>query len=322
MLRVHFTGEDLSRTLLSAGPDPLWDVLLSLHQLPGHDGALTFGPWRRQVRAELPPSLRWLGGLAPPRGYSPDFLTPGADGLEHGLDLIASTPLRVIRQDLRILAVQQRSRAPARGLADGSAAAMRGLVDALRRYHQVALAPFTRRIERSVRTDVAARGRTLQHAGIEGLFVGLHHQARWRPPVLELPYPVDRDVRLEGRGLRLVPSFFCWKYPIVLRDPERTPVLVFPLERDFAWSVVDLRSASPRSLEALLGRTRASILSTVATRACSTSELAARVGVSKSMASQHATVLRDAGLITTHRIGRQVMHSSTAAADTLLESAS
>jgi DNA-binding transcriptional ArsR family regulator len=44
--------------------------------------------------------------------------------------------------------------------------------------------------------------------------------------------------------------------------------------------------------------------------------------VSKSMASQHTTVLRDAGLITTHRIGQHVMHSSTAAADTLLECAS
>ncbi|GAB3963607.1 winged helix-turn-helix domain-containing protein [Actinoallomurus acanthiterrae] len=299
----------------------MWDVLLSLHQLPGHDGALTYDPWRRQVRAELPPSLRWLGGIAPPRGYSPDFLTPGADSLEHGLDLIASTPLTVIRKELRILAARQRLPAPADALADGSAAAMRGLVGALRRHHQVALAPFTRRIERSVRADVAARGRALQDSGIEALFVGLHDQARWRPPVLELPYPVDRDLRLEGRGLRLVPSFFCWKYPIAFRDPELPPTLVFPIERDFAWAVLTRRPASPRSLEALLGRTRATILSTVAARACSTSELAARVGVSKSMASQHATVLRDAGLITTHRIGRQVMHSSTAAADTLLESA-
>jgi DNA-binding transcriptional ArsR family regulator len=228
----------------------------------------------------------------------------------------------VVRRDLGILAAQQALPAPARDLAGGSAAAMRGLTDALRRYHQVAVAPFMPRIERNVRADVAARARTLQHAGIEGLFTGLHHQARWRPPVLELPYPVDQHLRLDGRGLRLVPSFFCWKQPIMLRDPDMPPVLVFPLERDLAWSVLALRPASPRSLEALLGRTRATILSTVAARACSTTELAARVGVSKSMASQHTTVLRDAGLITTHRIGQHVMHSSTAAADTLLECAS
>jgi DNA-binding transcriptional ArsR family regulator len=44
---------------------------------------------------------------------------------------------------------------------------------------------------------------------------------------------------------------------------------------------------------------------------CTTTELAARVGVSVAAASQHATVLREAGLITTRRQGSAVLHSLT-----------
>ncbi|MGW0577145.1 helix-turn-helix domain-containing protein [Streptomyces sp. NPDC002920] len=43
----------------------------------------------------------------------------------------------------------------------------------------------------------------------------------------------------------------------------------------------------------------------------STSQLARRVGLSIASASEHATVLRRAGLVTTHRTGRTRHHSLT-----------
>jgi hypothetical protein len=79
LLRIHFTGQDLARTTLAEEPDPLWEVLLSLHQLQGRDGSAHFGDWRERTRRQLPRQAAQLVQLAPPKGYSPDFLTPCSD---------------------------------------------------------------------------------------------------------------------------------------------------------------------------------------------------------------------------------------------------
>ncbi|MFE7530126.1 winged helix-turn-helix domain-containing protein [Kitasatospora sp. NPDC057542] len=42
-----------------------------------------------------------------------------------------------------------------------------------------------------------------------------------------------------------------------------------------------------------------------------TTELARRLGVGKSTASEHAAALRAASLVTTHRTGRTVRHTTT-----------
>ncbi len=63
-------------------------------------------------------------------------------------------------------------------------------------------------------------------------------------------------------------------------------------------------------LAALVGRNRAAVLGTIA-EGCTTTELADRVGISLAAASQHASILRDAGLITTHRKGSAVLHILT-----------
>ncbi|MGW6529449.1 winged helix-turn-helix domain-containing protein [Streptomyces venezuelae] len=63
------------------------------------------------------------------------------------------------------------------------------------------------------------------------------------------------------------------------------------------WGVGDMTG---QPLEELLGRTRAAVLEEVAD-GCSTTDLARRVRLSASSASQHATVLRKVDLITTGR---------------------
>jgi DNA-binding transcriptional ArsR family regulator len=70
-------------------------------------------------------------------------------------------------------------------------------------------------------------------------------------------------------------------------------------------------------LSALLGRTRAAMLAALAEPA-TTSALAARLDVTAGAVSQHLNVLRDAGLVTTARDGRQVLHVRTSRADALL----
>jgi DNA-binding transcriptional ArsR family regulator len=148
----------------------------------------------------------------------------------------------------------------------------------------------------------------------------LYPGVRWRDSVLEMPYPVDQDLRLDGRGLTLVPSFFCWQTPVTLADPERRPMLVYPVERSLDW--VNEGSGSrlrAESLVALLGRTRAAVLLTIAERPyLNTTELATTLGTSPASASQHATVLREAGLVITRRRHGAAMHTLSSRGTSLL----
>ncbi|MDQ3790634.1 MAG: winged helix-turn-helix domain-containing protein, partial [Actinomycetota bacterium] len=60
---------------------------------------------------------------------------------------------------------------------------------------------------------------------------------------------------------------------------------------------------------ALLGRTRAAVLLAIAERPhLNTTELARRLGTSLASASQHVTVLREAGLTITNRHNGSAMH--------------
>ena len=132
-----------------------------------------------------------------------------------------------------------------------------------------------------------------------------------------MDYPVDQEMRLDGRGLLLVPSYFCWRYPVTLADPDLPPVLVYPAER------AQRPAAAPsdhRALAALLGGTRAAALAAIGD-GCSTTELARRIGISAAAASQHATVLRNAGLIASHRQRNTMLHSVTSLGASVLQGA-
>lgn len=201
-------------------------------------------------------------------------------------------------------------------LADGGSRAFDRLIGALRTYHRAAIAPYWPHIQARIEADRATRGRALLDGGADGLLASLPPTMRWRPPVLEVDYPVDRDLFLGGRGLLLLPSFFCRRTPVTFFSPELTPVLVYPVEHTPACAPPrPLRqpptvAARAGSLSKLVGQTRSAVLQGVG-GGCTTSELARRVGVSLASASQHATVLREAGLLLTLRQGGAVLHTLT-----------
>ncbi|MFJ8791547.1 ArsR/SmtB family transcription factor [Streptomyces sp. NPDC102462] len=136
-----------------------------------------------------------------------------------------------------------------------------------------------------------------------------------RPPPLRAR--TAGSLPFEGRGLLLLPSFFCWGAPITLRDAGPSPVIVYPIAHDLGWSRADARP-DREALRALLGRTRADLLAAIADGGGSTTELARRLVVSPAAVSQHATALRDAGLIVTRRRGQGVHHCATPLGNALL----
>ncbi|HCU48626.1 MAG TPA: hypothetical protein DGG94_02150, partial [Micromonosporaceae bacterium] len=202
MLRIHFTAHDLARMKIAAEPDPLWEVLLSLHMAQSSGGELIYGNWRRNANTTArQPDLVLLRELAPPNGYSPDFLTPPAAGsdLDEALDHLLSTPRTDVRAQLDYLASRRAATPWTRALASGKSDPMRRLGYAVRSYHETAIAPYWRSIRGHVVADRARRVQQWTSHGVDHFLANLHPRVRWTPPVLQIFDFVDTDVYLDGR---------------------------------------------------------------------------------------------------------------------------
>ncbi|MFF2652362.1 ArsR/SmtB family transcription factor [Streptomyces sp. NPDC058045] len=320
MLRIHFTPEDMARVRVAPGPDFLWEIANSVQTLQRRDGEREFGTWRRWVRPRLSDSRRLLSPLLPPRGYSPDFLTPtygDRTTFQGAVDTLLGTPRTRLRAELARLSTSICLPDWVRALAEGDPQVLERLGAALHTYQAEALVPHWRRVRADVEADRALRLRCLMEGGTEGLLSGLGPVVRWQPPVLEVAYPVDHQLRLEGRGLVLQPSFFCWPTPITLADGELPPVLVHPIQHTADWARPAADPGGHDPLGPLLGHTRADLLRATHT-GCSTVEAARLLGVTHSAVSQHMNVLRAAGLITTVRGAGRAFHVATARGRSLL----
>jgi DNA-binding transcriptional ArsR family regulator len=250
--------------------------------------------------------------------WRPDFLTP----IGHGTDL--DTELGwVLATSTSSLTAELRPRIECGQLPDrvgplaaGDAGALRQLADAIRAFHAVAVEPYWTEIVAAVQADRTARGVTIADHGIEQVLATLSPCLRWHAATLsyECPGGADLDLKPDGRGLVLVPSFL--KHQPGFYDAGDGPVVIgYPIEG----------RAEPltthRTLADLLGRTRAAVLGTV-NGGRNTTEIAKLVGTSLGSVSQHTAVLRSAGLITTSRTGPAVLHALTPLGRSLLQASS
>src|SRR2546430_167418 len=227
MLRIHFTAEDLARTRIAARPDPLWEILLSLNLLQSTEGELWYGAWRRRVRQTLSPHVApLLCELTPPVGYSPDLLTPAEppEEIDQAIDQLLHSPRRQVREDLRYLGTRQASSPWTRALAAGESRTMGMLGRAFQCYHRTAIAPYWRSARRDLMAEHTARMHQFSDHGVARVLATLSARTRWQSPVLEIPDFVDEDLHLDGRGLLLQPSFFCWQVPTKFRSADLPPV--------------------------------------------------------------------------------------------------
>lgn len=318
MLRIHFTYDDLARVRIADGPDALWEVQLSLHALQTRGRAVELARWRRQTLHTLPREvLRPLAEIAPPLGISPDFMTPsgGARGFGEGMEIALRTPKAAISEQVAAMAGQRRLTPWVEAVRHAEASALRTLGRAMAIFHEGAIAPVWDSLSEVVRADRQLRAQQMADGGLESMLAGIPG-CRWRAPVLEIENYTDAEVRLEGRGLLLQPSYFCEPdTPLKLCDPGPEPMLTYPTAKPATGLTISADSAEPagqldQPVVALLGRTRAKALAAVRS-GCSTSELARRCEISVGSASQQASILREAGLVTTRREGTSVRHEVT-----------
>ncbi|GAB2593557.1 winged helix-turn-helix domain-containing protein [Streptomyces capparidis] len=325
--RIHFTAEDLARTRVARSPWPLWELALAVRGLQSRDNPARMGHWRREVLGDLPPQARALFELIPPNGEAPRFLTPAVPGsVAEVVEQVRSTPARRVRAELAELAAKGRLPSWAHRLADDRQA-LSALADTLAQVHARAIAPYCAQVRAELDSDHALRARELVDGGVERLLAGLFPgRVRWRPPVLELALAggAEGNLYLRGQGLLLKPSAFLYAGPVVDAEREPQPVVGYPARYEeslpLGAGALTARPERPaNALVSLLGRTRATVLSTVAERpGCTTTELAAIAGIALASASEHAAVLRQAGLIITQRHRNTALHSPTVTGMALL----
>jgi DNA-binding transcriptional ArsR family regulator len=323
-LRIWFTAEDLARTRVVV-PDPFAETLFSLVTMRF---GRHMGEWRHQVWSSLTPQLQPLLGILPRPGAMLDLITvtgPSAS-MDEGLDRLQALPSRVLDPEIDYFARTAGGiPGPLRPLLLHDRASRRDLADRLREYHDIAVAPFWSWLRGVLDTERTCAGQVLLDEGFDALFGRLAAgRLRWQPPVLEVVRPVQPapetgpDHHLGGRGLLLVPSAFFWPGPVLFHTMhrDRPDVLAYPVAAatngTFGPASVD------RGLVELFGRTRAKVL-TAAAGGVSSTELARRAGISLASASEHAAVLRTAGLLRTERVGRSVRHTVTGLGARLLD---
>ena len=315
--RIHFTSQDLARTRVASTAMPLVELAMAARAFQDRSQPARFDGWRRRVQTQsLTGGARMVLSLYPAVGFSPTFLTPAHAGTaEEIMENVRATPRKAIRAELATIAERQAIPSWARRLPDDRDL-YEEVCSGVGSLYSLLLEPYWDSITDLFAADRSVRMRQLLTGGVENLLCQANPQwLRWEPPILELQMPnrIDDDLFLEGQGVLLVPSVFR-AHSIVDVDTLPQPLVSYPAGVEHP--VHRLSALAPgrgsTAVSALLGNTRAADLSVIAEHpGCSTKELAAFAGISPPSASEHATVLRQAGLIHTRRHRNTALHSAT-----------
>ncbi len=111
----------------------------------------------------------------------------------------------------------------------------------------------------------------------------------------------------EGTGVTFLPTAFGWPHLLALHAPGWQPVIQYPVPTRDLGGGVPVGTVALR-LEAVAHPMRMRLSRSLARGAYTTSELAETYGISAPEVSRHLAVMKKAGLISTQRRGRYVLH--------------
>jgi DNA-binding transcriptional ArsR family regulator len=315
MVRYELVGMDLADVRFAVSP--LNELVLSLRA------------WRDPGR--FPLHLRWLHALEQVRGdldeammlaltnvrlWTPDFLNPRPYSpltrYDDELTRLAGTDPAIVRRDLRAVHGAALLPDPLRGPAPRVLAR---IVDALSEYWRRCFEPYWPRMRALLEGDVTFRGRQIAQHGLAAMFSGLSSTVRLVDNVVEVQLRSKLDyARPTTGGLTLVPTLWTINASTPISASE--PPMILYGARGIATLWESQALPAPAALTKLLGTTRAGLLIHLATPASST-ELAARLGVTTPAANQHLRALYAGGLLVCARHGRSVLYRRSDLGDML-----
>ncbi|MFJ2770515.1 ArsR/SmtB family transcription factor [Streptomyces sp. NPDC087300] len=315
MFRIHFTPDDFARVSLAPRPAPLQELNLALAMMCRRDGELLHGAWRRRALRALPEATLPLADLVP-AGRAPGFLDVLADSLPEALEQVRSAPAELVSAELERVYAPARTPAPVwiHDLHRGAPEAWRSIHRAQMAAYEVLLGPVWSQVQDLHHAEFVRRAVQLAEGGVGSVLTGLLPGARLHRGVWELPGP-PREVHLGGRGLLLLPSFHWTGGPLLAELADRPVALTYPAGTGFPPRPDG--TAGPQALVKVIGNTRVELLHLLADEH-TTTELARRLRVSAATVSAHTAALRGAGLISTSRAGKSVLHRRTALGGLLL----
>lgn len=316
MLRIRFSADDLGRVRFAQAPDPLWEMRLSAQLLMRTGTPHRFLRWRSGVVRTMPREALPYLLLTPRNGVGPEFLTPdaGSVSFDDGVDEVLATPTHRLKAELSELTVPPGIARWVEDLSGGSSQAAELLRRSMAAYHRHVVAPLWDTVSRVVAGDLTLRAREMATGGIERTLSTLHPGIEHERPALAVHgHPGDRQLDLGGSGLVILPAYFSPGAPVFRAGRPAGGTLVIPAAYDAATG-----QDRGEALGALLGRTRAAVLRTIQSATPTTSALARMLAITPASASEHASVLRAAGLIRSDRDGRRVIHRVTALGSSLL----
>ncbi|MFF4601918.1 ArsR/SmtB family transcription factor [Streptomyces sp. NPDC001339] len=312
MIRIHFTAADFARVRFAPRPAPLQELNAALRMWCGHDDDdVLFGRWRRRLLRSMPVIAEPFGDLVP-AGEAPAFIDVFSDTLTEGLDAIRVSRPKLVRSEIERVYAQHAGRPPLwiRQLHRGDADAWQLLRRAQHAAFETVLRPVWSVVQDLHQKEFTRHAVAVAEHGIGAVLAELVPSARMRGgEVWELEGPGARDIKLGGRGVVLLPTFHWTGHPLIADLPDRPLYLTYPAGPGLPLSPAEVEGRDD-ALAGVLGRTRLAILLLLADEH-TTSGLARRLGVSNATASAHTAALRGAGLITTVRAGRAVLHRRT-----------
>jgi DNA-binding transcriptional ArsR family regulator len=328
LIRINLTVDDLARVRMA--PSPLWETVCSFGVLMGPNSHSVHAPWARRARralrgVDLSPLLAVVGV----GGRCPDYLSPPPDAARAAfrdeLERLGATPPEVVRAEVgslmrdeaQLLDRLPREKERMLGVMADPEGSLERLVDALDRYHELAIAPYWTRMREHLEGDVLRRAQALAIGGAETFFSNLDPGVAYDRGVLSLDRPRDVSIRAGGRGVTLVPCVFSWPDVLTLLAPRYRPTLAYA-PRGVAALWTSRPASNGSAIDAAMSPTRASVL-----KGClapqTTTQLAQELGLSPAAVSAHLSRLKVAGLIDSHRKGKRVFYRLSGAGEALLE---
>jgi DNA-binding transcriptional ArsR family regulator len=278
-----------------------------------------FQPWLRRRRQRLTGlDLSALTVFMADGAYRPDFLDPSPLSSEptfdDGMAAMLAAPLDRVHAEL-VDATAGHDDAVRRRLLDDPGRARSEAAAAVRRLWKAAVEPEWPSMRQALRAEMLDRAVQVNREGLRAVIPRLHPSATSEGDTVTVESRVEIDVECPD-GLILVPSLFITDRMQCTTSDHWSPAICYPATARYLWAP----PVTPPSLDRLLGATRSKILAALVTP-LQTSVVADLVSVTKPTASEHLTVLRDAGLIDSNRAGRTVTHELTAAGRALLDAA-
>lgn len=302
LARIHFSVSPLVEVVAALSillrPDTLpWHSKWRQSQQPRFDEYLRDHPVQAALAAHAL-SASWAADfLTFPPSIPRDRKTGSPVTFEDEVAALAGLDDATVRADLRQV------RTPLSGVLE-SAGLAGHLVELLRWVWEETVAPDWSRRQRTLKADVVSRTHVMATSGWAKVFDDLSNGAQWlgdgRLQYDSRPFP---DITVTDGLVTLHPAHCRGGWIMWPRNRSGRFGIVYPVAGIFA----DTHTSVPESLAALLGTTRARVLSNTITPG-STSSLAGRLDLPLATVGAHLRVLLDAGLVHRRRSGREVLY--------------